>query len=407
MIIKSVGGKKKPQISARTAARNRVGHTVRYITRDSEKSGAIPTDSDGQPLRFSNLAATDLTGMTAEMEVWKTLRPGITDPVRHVVFSPEKGDRPLTRAEWQQAIDAYREERELGDAPYLAEVHTDGHDTRHSQHLHLVFLRIRSDGSAVPDAWDSTVHRAASRRIEQLLGLTVNSGALESEKYNGANRHQSRDRSGERQGLTPERIHVDPTAVQRAISNATSIKSLREKLRAEGIEMRTRQRDGGQVYAWSLRNIDGPREWTSGSKISPGGDFGWAKTSAQLDANRDNQTPDRDAESAPGRRWPARLRGPNLAAGQRRPPRRLTEAAQQSVAEGFEILRQLLALGTRRPAPARQPARVESTPAPTRTPKPEAPDTTTQQLAAQRIAAENARRAAQQQAARPVQRPKG
>lgn len=407
MIIKSVGGKRKPSISATAAARNRVGHTVRYITRESTKAGAIPTDSQNEPLRFSNLAATDLDGMIAEMEAWKTLRPGITDPVRHIVLSPEKDDRALTRADWQQAIDAYREERELGDAPYLAEAHTDGHDGRHAQHLHLTFLRIRSDGSVVPDSWDSSVHRAASRKIEERLGLTVNAGALESEKFNGANRHQNRDRSGERQGLIPEQTHVDPTAVQRAIANAISIKSLRENLKSEGIEMRTRQRDGGQVYAWSLRNIDGPREWTSGSKLSPGGDFGWAKISSQLDTNRDSQAPDRSIESDPGRRWPIRLRGPNLAAGQRHPPRRLTEAAQQSVAEGFEILRQLLALGARRPAPVHHPARVESTPAPTPTPRPDAPDTTTQQLAAQRIAAESSRRAAQQQAARPVQRPKG
>ncbi len=403
MIIKSVGGRRKPNISARASARNRVGHTLRYITRDSEKRGAIPEDRDGQPLRFSNLAAADLDGMTAEMEAWKTLRPSITDPVRHVVFSPEKDDRALTRAEWQQAIDAYREERGLGDAPYLAEVHTDGHDGRHAQHLHLVFLRIRSDGSAVPDAWDSSVHRAASRRIEQALGLTVNAGALESEKFNGANRYQNRDRSGERQGLTPAQTHVDPLAVQRAIASATNIKTLRENLQVENIEMRVRRHNDGQVYAWSLRNLDGPREWTSGSKLALGGDFGWAKIAAQLDANRANQTPG-STESDPGRRWPARLRGPNLAAGQRRPPRRLSEATEQSVLQGFEILRQLLALGARRPAPVRQPTHAEPTPAPAPQPRPAADITQGQQVAMQRRAVQ------QQQAqhvARHTPRPKG
>lgn len=404
MIIKSVGGRRKPNISARAAARNRTAHTVRYITRDSEKSGAIPTDSNGESLRFSNLASNDLDGMIIEFDAWKTLRPSITDPTRHVVFSPEKGDRPLTRADWQQAIDLYRAERGLGDAPYLAEVHTDGHDGRHAQHLHLVFLRIRSDGSAVPDAWDSSVHRAASRKVEERLGLLVNAGAQESQKFSGRNRYSNRDRSGERQGLTPEQIHVDPTAVQRAISNATSIKSLRENLQAEGIEMRTRRHNDGQVYAWSLRNLDGPKEWTSGSKLTPGGDFGWAKIAAQLDANRDNQAPDRSTESDPGRRWPARLRGPNLAAGQRRPPRRLSEATAQSVLEGFEILRQLLALGARRPAPARQPAYVEPTPAPAPQPRPAA-HTAAQQIAMQRRAAQAAQQQAQR--ARHTPRPKG
>lgn len=405
MIIKSVGGRRKPNISATAAARNRIPHTLRYITRDSEKSGAIPEDHDGQPLRFSNLAATEVTGIATEMEAWKTLRPSITDPVRHVILSPEKDDRPLTRAEWQTSIDIFREERGLGDAPYLAEVHTDGHDGRHAQHLHLVFLRLRSDGSAVPDAWDSSVHRAASRKIEERLGLLVNAGAQESQKFSGRNRYSNRDRSGERQGLTPERIHVDPAAVQSAISNATSIKSLRENLQAEGIEMRTRRHNDGQVYAWSLRNLDGPKEWTSGSKLAPGGDLGWAKVSAQLDANRDNHTPDRDAESAPSRRWPARLRGPNLAADQRRPPRRLSEATAQSVLEGFEILKQLLALGARRPAPVHHPARIELTPAPPPRPQPRPAADTPQ---AQQVAMQH--RAAQQQQAqraRPASQPKG
>jgi hypothetical protein len=42
-----------------------------------------------------------------------SLRPGVTDPTRHIVISFEPTDRVPTREELKRAIDIYREERGL------------------------------------------------------------------------------------------------------------------------------------------------------------------------------------------------------------------------------------------------------------------------------------------------------
>lgn len=340
MIINGVGGRKGPKkggVSRAAAARHRVRHTVNYITRE-----ALATDVNGQALRFTNLAGDKPESWIRDMEAWKTLRPGITDPVRHVVFSPERADRLLTAEDWQKAIDAYREARGLGDAPYLAQVHTDGHEHRHPQHLHLVFIRIKSDGSPVDDSLDVLAHRAASRRIEAELGLTVNAGADPKSKHKGTNARMNRGRAGEREGFKEAQIHVDPERVRWAIARSTGPRELRQNLAAVGIECRMRAREGSGTYAWSLRNVDGPKVWTSGSKLTQGNELGWAKVEAMLAANRHGKA----QAMARMRAWPARTRRANdyksspLATPAR--PRRLEEQVEQAAADGLALLRQIL-----------------------------------------------------------------
>lgn len=353
MIINKAGRTRGRGMSLAAAARFRVHYTVRYITEGGQQ--AAPLDANGQALRFTNLASDDPESVIQAMENWKTLRSSITDPVQHFIISPEKADRVLSAAEWQQAIDTYREARGLGDAPYIAQLHQDGHDGRHPQHLHLVFLRIRSDGSAVSDSWDSAVCRKAAREIEARLGLQVNAGAAESSKYNGRDKHTKRDRAGERQGFTPEQTHVDPARVHQAIARSASVAELRKNLAAEGIDMRTRTRDGG-IYAWSLRNTYGPKEWVSGSKLTPSNELGWQKVADQLTANREANRAGRPtpAPSAHAQAWPPRQRRANgykkgragsggLGAGAgQQPPRQLADQAEQAVAEGLAMLKDLL-----------------------------------------------------------------
>jgi hypothetical protein len=174
MIVNAAGGTRGrvPSGTRKAAARHHIGHLLRYLSQ-SEKYGQEHTLSP----TLTNCAAMDLPGLEAELEAWKTLRPGITDPVRHKIFSPEKADREPTVEEWQKMMDIYRQERGLGDAPYLLFVHADGHEGRNEFHGHLMFLRIKSDGSTVPDSLDYKVDRATARRIESELGMQINSGA--------------------------------------------------------------------------------------------------------------------------------------------------------------------------------------------------------------------------------------
>ncbi|TEA79487.1 relaxase/mobilization nuclease domain-containing protein [Allopusillimonas ginsengisoli] len=330
MIIKSVGGKRKSGVSAATAAQNRIVHTVNYCSQLKHGEHLTPLDS--------NLAGTDLDGIKNELEAWKTLNKNITDPVRHIVFSPETADRVLTDDEWRQAIEIYRNERSLGDAPYICFRHTDGHSSRHTHHLHMMFLRIKSDGKSVPDSWDSSVHRRASRQIESRLGLQVNAGAAEKSKFNGSNRHHQRDRSAERNRFTEAQSVVNSDRVADCVNKSKNVRELRENLRHAGIEMRLRHRDGAP-YAWSLRNIDGPKEWTSGSKLTKSNTLGWAKVAAQLEQNRISNFKAKQIKAG-NKHGPARLRNfirPHASNTQRTPPG-LAETTDQAMAEASNIL---------------------------------------------------------------------
>src|SRR5690606_41815880 len=69
----------------------------------------------------------------------------------------------FTLKEWRRAIDIYREKRGLGDALFVAYLHTDGNAKRHPHHVHLMFVRVKSDGSLVKR---SEEHRLNSSHVK-------------------------------------------------------------------------------------------------------------------------------------------------------------------------------------------------------------------------------------------------
>ena len=334
---------KKPKRDARykgqslaQRGKHRVGHTANYVSKNGEIAPA-----------YTNLASDDLAGQIKEMEAWKTLRPGLTDPVEHRVLSFEKNDRIPTQEEIQKIIDIFREERGLGDALFAAFPHTDGHDDRHPVHLHMMYLRIKSDGSVVPDSKDYEVHVRAARRIERELGFVVN--ASPDGKNKGTDQRIQRERSAERQGIDIQKWHVNPDSVAAAIAQSSNISELRRNLEKQGIEMRTRERNG-EIYAWSVRNIDGPKEWTSGSKITASNDFGWKKVADKLAENKAKPANIKLSTIQPQNRWPAprrRLRidtNPKAPANSRRPPK---VDIGKGLEEGLEMISELFNAASR------------------------------------------------------------
>lgn len=133
MIIKSFG----PKPGAVKSASVHIAHQIRYCSQTQERG----EQDELRPL-LTNCAADDSRGLIDEFKSISTLRPDLKNPTRHVVLSPESGDRILTPEEWQRAVDIYRQERGLGDAPYVAYLHDDGHDGRHPHHLHVFFCAL-------------------------------------------------------------------------------------------------------------------------------------------------------------------------------------------------------------------------------------------------------------------------
>lgn len=201
MVVKGVGGRKGRQSrgSRRAAARGGFAQRLRYISQRS-KYTSEPTL---QPT-FTNCADKTVEGVIAEMSAIAGRRPGITDPVRHLIFSLEPADRNPSREELRRMIDIYREERGLKDALYSATVHTDGNDKRHPVHIHMVYNRVRPDGSLVPDnPLDMWINRATSRRIEAELGFKPNPGR--DTPWTGSDRSIQRQRADK--SLPPRITH--------------------------------------------------------------------------------------------------------------------------------------------------------------------------------------------------------
>lgn len=325
---------------------------IKYMAR-TEDLGEF---NELKPL-YTNCAGDSSAEIIREMQAMASLRPELKKATYQVVFSPEAGDRILTGEELRKAIDIYRKKRGLADAPFAAYLHTDGHKDRHEQHVHLMFVRVKSDGSLVKDSWDSSVQREASRQIERELGLKVNAGAGEEHKYNGRDKDVQRQRAAERRGDTVS-PQVDPDVVARAIDQSRNPYELKRKLADAGIECRFRYRND-QIYAWSLRNAGG-KEWTSGSKLTASNTLGWHKVRTQLDTNFADRKPTKT-----GRKHPTRMRGLNAT---KRPlqTNRIDQLADAGVAEGLEILQQIMSAGSRK-RPITQVA------APTKPTKPSAP----------------------------------
>jgi len=197
MIIKGVGGARPSKSLSRSgragmrraASRGAIAQRLRYMSQ-IDKYGA---DAQIEPT-FTNCAALNTQGIIDEMTAVASLRPGVTDPTRHVVFSLEPTDRAPTRDELQRMIDIYAEERGFKDAQYAAYVHTDGHGRRHPLHIHLAYNRVRPDGSLVPDRpLDMWCNRAAARRIENEMGFHKNPGR--DTPWTGSNRRIQRERA--------------------------------------------------------------------------------------------------------------------------------------------------------------------------------------------------------------------
>lgn len=282
----------KERIASKGSGMRSIGDRIRYAarTKDLQSEGLSPV--------YTNCASVTNEGIIAEMEALGSRKPRLKKLTDHVIFSPEVGDRLLSQEEWQKAIGAYREERGLGDAPFAAYLHTDGHEGRHEQHLHLIFLRVKSDGKTVSDSWDSTVNRRTSRRIESELGLIVNAGAAESEKYNGSDRETQRQRRLEAEAAKPKSEPFTPEFVLSVVRKCRTPKQLVWHFAQAGIELNFRYRDeknDGQktgereIYAWSLRRKDGG-DWVAGNAIGDkGNQCGWWKIREILLQNAERQ----------------------------------------------------------------------------------------------------------------------
>lgn len=266
----------KSGADTRSDVSRRIAATVGYVLRDRD----IWRDEANEKIIITNLDGFDRKSIIAGMLECATEHhdryKSANEKCRHIIISPELHDPILSREQINRAVEIYLEKRGIIDAPYLAVTHSDNHNERHPQHIHLFYFGMNSNGRGVPTSKDFELNKSVSRQIEQELNLTANSSIGKKYDRNGRDQSSNRDRAAEKINESQDITYVDVEKVIQAVNRARSIRDLKKRLDAVDIECQFIAYKGKAITGWNLKNR-GAKHWTKGSKLTrEAGALRWA-----------------------------------------------------------------------------------------------------------------------------------
>ena len=107
----------------------------------------------------------------------------IKDPVFHVSLNPDPSDK-LTDEQLVEIAQKYMERMGFGDQPYYVFKHRD----IDREHIHIVSVRLRDDGSIISDSQDRSRSKAILQDIERRYGLRPAVKGQEQREFDTARR---------------------------------------------------------------------------------------------------------------------------------------------------------------------------------------------------------------------------
>lgn len=107
----------------------------------------------------------------------------IKDPVFHVSLNPDPSDK-LTDEQLVEIAQEYMERMGFGDQPYYVFKHRD----IDREHIHIVSVRLRDDGSIISDSQDRPRSKAILQDIERRYGLRLAVKGEEQREFDTARR---------------------------------------------------------------------------------------------------------------------------------------------------------------------------------------------------------------------------
>lgn len=107
----------------------------------------------------------------------------IKDPVFHVSLNPDPSDK-LTDEQLTEIAREYMERMGFGDQPYYVFKHRD----IDREHIHIVSVRLRDDGSIISDSQDRPRSKAILQSIERKYGLRPAVKGQEQREFDTARR---------------------------------------------------------------------------------------------------------------------------------------------------------------------------------------------------------------------------
>lgn len=152
----------------------------------------------------------DIKRVFEDFRRWMPAQTRTEKPMMHISLNPHPDDR-LSDAEYAALAHEYMEKMGFGDMPYLIVKHED--IDRH--HIHIVALRVGTDGRAISDKNNFYRSKEITRELEKKYGL----------------------HTAERQKITPDMPinKVDPAGdIKRQVANTVKMVGMRYKFRTLG-----------------------------------------------------------------------------------------------------------------------------------------------------------------------------
>lgn len=154
--------------------------------------------------------SVDVKRAFADFMQWMPSTTKTERPMVHISLNPHPDD-VLTDAQLTDIAREYMEKMGFGDMPYMVYKHTD--INRH--HMHIVALRVRTDGSCVSDKNNFYRSKEITRELEKKYGL----------------------KTAEREKVTPETplLKIDPTGdLKRQVAAVVKIVGMRYRFQTLG-----------------------------------------------------------------------------------------------------------------------------------------------------------------------------
>lgn len=152
----------------------------------------------------------DIKRAFADFMQWMPSTSKTERPMVHISLNPHPND-VLTDAQLTEIAREYMDKMGFGDMPYMVYKHTD--INRH--HMHIVALRVRTDGSCISDKNNFYRSKEITRELERKYGL----------------------KTAEREKVTPETplLKIDPSGdLKKQVASVVKIVGIRYKFQTIG-----------------------------------------------------------------------------------------------------------------------------------------------------------------------------
>ena len=193
---------------------------------------------------------------------------------KHLSFSRPEA-QPLSPDQWRQTAKIFLTEIGAEGCQFVLQRHSN---TKHD-HVHLIFSRVKPDGSLVSDSNCFFRWRQATRSTERALALTPGPPVL-TDRPTSSDLQINAARRSARRG-TPDGW-IDPNLVKAVLARSATPTEFSVRCRAAGIEVKKAEKNG-RTTGLLFQKI-GSDETLAGSTI--GREFSLPQVLKQLEANR-------------------------------------------------------------------------------------------------------------------------